>query len=482
MKNKTCLCYQTISILLCLGFLVTSATAKSAPESFSNLAKKLLPTVVNISTTQTIERQGGLERPQLPPGSPFEEFFKEFFERNQPNNRGRQATSLGSGFIVDQKGYIVTNNHVIEGAEEITVILHDDTRLKAKVVGRDSKTDLAVLNVTLKNKKITTKFGDSDKAEVGDWVVAIGNPFGLGGSVTAGIISARGRDINAGPYDDFLQTDASINKGNSGGPLFNLEGEVIGVNTAIFSPSGGSIGLGFSIPSNVVEPIIQQLIKFGEVKRGWLGVHIQTVTDEIAETLGLEKSRGALVASAVDNGPAQKGGIKAGDIILEFDSNNLSEMRQLPRIVAKTEPGRKVKVKIWRDGEQIELNVIVGELKEVEEKTKLSMTDGDKVPDQTLKFVGLKLSLINAELRDRFKLDDKINGVIVTEVDPNGPASTKGISPGDRIIQVSQQDVSTPSDVVRLVKSAKKEKQRSVLFRIQSQARLRFVAIRIDQN
>jgi serine protease Do len=299
---------RLFAVLLALALIMGSgaAFAKSAPDSFADLAQKLLPSVVNISTTQVIEGRPGMELPKLPPGSPFEDFFKEFFDRNQPEQRSRRATSLGSGFIVDAKGYIVTNNHVIQEADEITVILHDDTRLKAELVGRDTKTDLAVLKVKSTAKLSAIKFGDSDSARVGDWVMAIGNPFGLGGTVTAGIISARGRDINAGPYDDFIQTDASINRGNSGGPMFNLRGRLIGINTAIFSPSGGSVGIGFAIPSSTARPVIKQLIKHGQVLRGWLGVHIQAVTEEIAETLGLKDATGALVASIIPGGPAEK--------------------------------------------------------------------------------------------------------------------------------------------------------------------------------
>ena len=291
-------------LVLALATVATAVEAKLAPDGFAELAEKLLPSVVNISTTQVVEGRGGVERPKLPPGSPFEDFFNEFFDHNRPEKRRRKATSLGSGFILDNAGHVLTNNHVIEGADEITVILQDDTRLEAKVVGRDPKTDIAILKVKPSNGMKPVEFGDSDVVRVGDWVVAIGNPFGLGGTVTAGIISARGRDINAGPYDDFLQTDASINSGNSGGPMFNLKGEVIGINTAIFSLSGGSVGIGFAIPAAVAKPVVNQLIKHGHVRRGWLGVHIQTVSEEIAESLGLEKAEGALVANVIKDGPA----------------------------------------------------------------------------------------------------------------------------------------------------------------------------------
>ena len=319
--------------------------------------------MVNISTTQISKKSDrGPEIPQFPPGSPFEEFFKDFFDRNRPDSAPRKVTSLGSGFIIDPSGYIVTNHHVIEDAEEVTVILHDDTNLKAKIIGRDTKTDLALLKVEAKKPLPYVKWGDSEKARVGDWVLAIGNPFGLGGTVTAGIISARKRDINSGPYDSYLQTDASINRGNSGGPMFNLDGEVIGINTAIFSPSGGSIGIGFAIPSAQARTVIDQLRKYGRTRRGWLGVRIQTVTDQIAESLAMGRARGALVAGVTDNGPADKAGIKSGDVIVAFDGQDIDEMRDLPRLVAETAIDKDVKVRVIRGGKPVELSVQVGEL------------------------------------------------------------------------------------------------------------------------
>src|SRR5205823_4830656 len=351
-----------------------SAAARPAPDSFADLAEKLLPSVVNISTTQTLKSDRGRERagpevPQFPPGSPFEEFFRDFFDRGAPKSgrpeaQPRKATSLGSGFIIDPAGYVVTNNHVIADADEITVILHDDTNLKAELIGRDTKTDIAVLKVKTDKPLSAAVWGDSDAARVGDWVVAIGNPFGLGGSVTAGILSARQRDINSGPYDDFLQTDASINRGNSGGPMFNMDGQVIGINTAIYSPSGGSIGIGFAIPSALAKGVVAQLI--GEpdhiVHRGWLGVRIQAVTDEIAESLGLDKAKRALVASVNDIGPAQGGSIQPGDVILTFDGKPVTDMRHLPRLVAETPVDKSVPVTVWRKRKETPLHVKVGKL------------------------------------------------------------------------------------------------------------------------
>ncbi len=344
-----------------------SAATRPALDGFADLAEKLLPSVVNISTTQTVKQDQKREhsapgRPQFPPGSPFEEFFKDFFDHNgqrgdQPEAKPRKATSLGSGFVIDPSGYIVTNNHVIADADEITVILHDDTNLKAELVGRDTKTDVAVLKVKTDKPLAAARWGDSEKARVGDWVLAIGNPFGLGGSVTAGILSARQRDINSGPYDEFLQTDAAINKGNSGGPMFNMDGEVIGINTAIYSPSGGSIGIGFAVPSNLAKAVAAQLVNEPDhaVHRGWLGVRIQAVTDEIAESLGLDKPHGALVASVNDNGPAQTGGIQPGDVILNFDGKAVPDMRHLPRLVAEESVGKTVPVKVWRKRQETTL-------------------------------------------------------------------------------------------------------------------------------
>lgn len=459
-----------------------AAFAKTAPETFSVLAKKLLPMVVNISTTQTVEGRPGLDMPQLPPGSPFEEFFKDFFEKNGQQNRPRRATSLGSGFIVDPKGFVVTNNHVIQDADEISVILHDDTRLKAELVGRDPKTDLAVLKVVYDGELPVASLGDSDSIDVGDWVIAIGNPFGLGGTVTAGIISARGRDINSGPYDDFLQTDASINRGNSGGPMFNMDGEVIGINTAIFSPTGGSVGIGFAIPTSTAAPVIRQLIKNGEVKRGWLGVHIQSVTDEIAESLGLDKARGAMIASVMEDGPAAGSDLNAGDVVLKFGNVDVPEMRRLPRIVADVEPGTTVDVEVWRDGKTKSVRVTVGELKEDDTEVASTPPSSSEMPggDVAVEKLGLKLSAITANVREKFGLDENTKGVVVTDVDPAGPSAEKGLQPGDRIVQVSQADVTEPADVARKVDEAKAQGRKSVLLRIESAQGLRFVAIRIE--
>ena len=470
--------------VLALALMAVSgaADAKTAPDSFADLAQELLPSVVNISTTQVIEGRAGMKLPKLPPGSPFEDFFKEFFDHNQPEKRSRRATSLGSGFIVGAEGYVVTNNHVIQDAEEITVILHDNTRLKAELVGRDKRTDIAVLKVKPKSKLTAVKFGDSDSARVGDWVMAIGNPFGLGGTVTAGIISARGRDINAGPYDDFIQTDASINRGNSGGPMFNLKGRVIGINTAIFSPSGGSVGIGFAIPSSVAGPVIKQLVKHGQVRRGWLGVHIQAVTEEIAETLGLKEASGALVASVIPDGPAEKAKMKAGDVILKFDGREVSKMRRLPRMVADTEVGKSVDILVWRGNKKVTLKAKVEELGETPAEVAAKTPGSRKGSESTIDVLGLRLSSITAKLKSKYSLGKDLKGVVVTKVTESGPAAEKGIRPGDVIVEISQQEVTEPADIEKKVAEAEKAGRKSVLLLLEGQGGLRFVAIRITKG
>ncbi len=472
-----------------------TAAARPAPDSFADLAEKLLPSVVNISTTQTVTsdklgERSSPGRPRLPPGSPLDEFFKEFLDRNGQRSekaepKSRKATSLGSGFVVDPAGYIVTNNHVIEGADEINVILHDDTRLKAEVLGRDSKTDVAVLKIKTDKKLVPASWGDSDKARVGDWVLAIGNPFGLGGSVSAGILSARQRDIHSGPYDDYLQTDAAINRGNSGGPMFNMQGEVIGINTAIYSPSGGSIGIGFAIPSNIAREIAAELITDPEhvVRRGWLGVRIQAVTDDVAETLGLDKPRGALVASVNENGPAQSGGIQPGDVILSFDGKPVNDVRHLPRVVAATKAGKTVPVTIWRKRQQETVQVAVGRLDETQEAA-LGDAPKDKPSKSespTVTALGLTLSNITAELKDKFSLkDDK--GVVVLDVASGSAGAQKGLVPGDVILEAAQQEVKNAGQIAAKIDEAKRAGRSSILMLVDRQGELRFFALRLDQG
>ena len=471
-----------------------AAQARQAPNSFADLAEKLLPAVVNISTSQAApQRQPGArpEMPQFPPGSPFEEFFRDFFDRQQQDQpqQQRKSTSLGSGFIIDAKnGYVVTNNHVIQDADEITVILQDDTNIKAELVGKDPKTDVALLKIKTNHPLVAVPFGDSDAMRVGDWVLAIGNPFGLGGSVTAGIISARQRDINAGPYDDFLQTDASINRGNSGGPMFNLNGEVIGINTAIFSPSGGSVGIGFAIPSNLAKSVVAQLKDYGKTRRGWLGVRIQGVTPEIAESLGLQAHKGALVASVTPNGPAAKAGIQAGDVVTKFDGKEINEMRRLPRVVADTAIDKAVPVEVWRKGKAVNLQVKVGELEAAEESGLLAAVPEERrQPQQSpaqkpTEALGLKLTNITPELRQQFEIKPELKGVVVTEVQGNSTASEKGMRPGDVIIEVGQEEVRKPEDVTTKIQKAKEQGKKSILLLVDRHGDLRFVAIPLGQG
>lgn len=460
--------------------------AKTPPESFADMVEKLTPAVVNVSTTQTIQGGPGVEIPQFPPGSPFEEFFKKFFEQQQ-KDRPHKVTSLGSGFIIDPAGYIVTNNHVIAEADEVTVLFEDSShaRLKAKVVGRDAKTDLALLKVEAGHPLPYVKFGDSDKSRVGDWVVAIGNPFGLGGTVTAGIISARARQLNAGPYDDFLQTDAAINKGNSGGPMFNMAGEVIGVNSAIYSPTGGSVGIGFAIPSSLAKPVIEQLRKYGKTRRGWLGVKIQTVTDEIAESMGLPKPSGALVANVTGGGPAEAAGIQAGDVILKFNNHAVEDMQHLPRIVAETQIGKTVPVELWRKGKRVTIEAKVGELQESEQVANAPGEEkGKSRPSQEQKVdpLGVSLAPLSPDLRDQYDIGVEVKGVVITSVRDQGNAASKGLKPGDVIVEVGQEQVSSPAQVASMIEQARKAGRKSVLLLVERGGDLRFVAVPIAKS
>ncbi len=479
-----------IGVLLALAVMAHALTAHAAPapDSFADLAERLLPAVVNISTTQTLKNpERAPDMPQFPPGSPFEEFFKDFMEKHaNPDAAPRRATALGSGFIIDPSGLVVTNNHVIADADEINVILHDEQAFKATIVGRDTKADLALLKINAPNKLPSVSFGNSDEMRVGDWVIAIGNPYGLGGTVTAGIVSARSRDINAGPYDDFIQTDAAINKGNSGGPLFNLKGEVIGINTAIFSQTGGSIGIGFSIPSAMAKPVIADLQKFGRTRRGWLGVRIQSISDEIAENLGLKDQHGALVASVSPGGPAAKAGIKPGDVITSFDGKDVNEMRRLPRMVAETAVNKDVEVVLWRDGKKMTLKATVGELTEEAETEQTKATDKPApkadAAQTKVSVLGLAVSPLSQALRERFDLSPDTKGVVVTDVTASGAAASKGIRPGDVIVEVSQEPVKTPAELVAKIDGARKGGRKSVLLLVQSEAGLHFVPMRVDEE
>ncbi len=431
--------YKTIInfslILILLNFPISFANGKSAPSSFADLAEKLMPSVVNISSTQIIKSNSNPFPFEFPPGSPFEDMFKDF---NKPTER--KATALGSGFIIDKEGIVVTNNHVIQGAEDILVSVNGSKEYKAKVLGTDPYMDLAVLKIDSNEKFIPVSFGDSDKARVGDWVIAIGNPFGFGGTVTAGIVSSRNRDIGLTRYDDFIQTDASINQGNSGGPLFNLEGKVIGINTAIIAPgSSGSIGIGFAIPANPASKVIDQLLKFGETKRGWLGVRIQEVTKEIADVEKLSKPEGALVASVSDKSPADKAGIKAGDIILEFDGKRIDTMRTLPKLVAQTKVGKKVIVKIWRNEKLISKKVLLGRLESSEQFKAETKTEIDT--SNYIKVEKLKISIrdLNKDDISSRKLPSNTTGVVVTEIFEGSPLAY--VSVNDIIVELQKNKI-----------------------------------------
>ena len=446
--------FKLVLVFIFIVSPISFSYSKSTPISFADLAEKLMPSVVNIKSTQTIKTTSNPFNFQFPPGSPFEDMFKEF---NQP--RERKGTALGSGFIIDKKGIVVTNNHVIQGAEDIIVTVGNSSEYKATVIGVDPYMDLAVLQIESKEKFKPVTFGDSDKARVGDWVIAIGNPFGFGGTVTSGIISSRNRDIGLTRYDDFIQTDASINQGNSGGPLFDLNGQVIGINTAIIAPGqSGSIGIGFAIPANPASNVISQLLEFGETKRGWLGVRIQEVTKEIAEVENLDKPMGALVASVSEKSPADRAGIKAGDIILEFDGKKIDTMRALPKLVAQTEVGKKVVLKIWRSQKLISKKVLLGRL----ESSKEFKAEKEKEPDTSefVKIEELKISVRDLKKKDISKRNLKKNttGVVVTEISQESPLMF--VSENDIIVELQKKKVLNSkqfSNMVReIIKSGEK--------------------------
>ncbi|MXN63556.1 Do family serine endopeptidase [Stappia sp. GBMRC 2046] len=455
------------------------------PDSVPDLAERLLDAVVNISTAQTVTARRSVPLPQVPEGSPFQEFFDEFFNReNQNGDQPRRVQSLGSGFVIDgTKGIIVTNNHVIEGADEVTVNFNDGSKLPAEVLGSDSKTDLAVLKVEPDTPLPDVSFGDSEVLRVGDWVMAIGNPFGLGGTVTTGIVSARNRDINSGPYDNYIQTDASINRGNSGGPLFNQDGEVIGINTAIISPSGGSIGIGFAIPSQTAMRVIDQLRQFGETRRGWLGVRIQEVTDEIAESLGMKSAEGALVAGVTEGGPAAAAGLEPGDVILRFDGRSVPEMRDLPRMVADTTIGKQVEVIVLRKGTEVTVMVELGRLEEANLDEAVG-TEGEKKQAEPERdtVLGMELSELTDELRKEHNINEDVKGVLVAKVEPGSSAEEKRVQAGDVIVEVAQEPVSSPADVVKQVDRLKQYDRKSALLLLANgRGELRFVPVRVEE-
>ena len=467
--NKIKSIYTTIILFICLS---SSSYSSNIPNSFADLAEKLMPSVVNISTTQTVVSNSNPFPFQFPPGSPFEDMFKEFGTPQE-----RQSSALGSGFIIDQKGIVVTNNHVIQDAEDIIVRVNGDKEFKATVIGADPLSDIAVLQLDTTEKFKPVKFGNSDKARIGDWVLAIGNPFGLGGTVTSGIISARNRSLGLSRYEDYIQTDASINSGNSGGPLFDMNGDVIGINTAILGRSG-SIGIGFSIPSNSAKLVIDQLIEFGETKRGWLGVRIQDVTKEIADVEKLGEPRGALVASVAQNSPSEKAGVKAGDIILEFDGERIQEMKQLPMIVARTEVGKKVKVKIWRNKKEIEKTITLGRLETSED---FKIAEKEK-PQQELGIENLKISvreLTKEDIKSR-NLPNQTSGLVITKIDNDSPL-INSVEVNSIILEAQKKKILTANDLDQAVKKVLKSNQKTILLVIyNSQNQRRYIGVKLD--
>ena len=464
-----------IKILLLILFSINiqnTSNAANMPASFADLAEKLMPSVVNISTTTTVTTRSNPFPFEFPPGSPFEDMFKDY---GTPQKR--QTSALGSGFIIDEKGIVITNNHVIQGAEDVFVRVNGEKNIKAKVIGADPGMDLAVLQIESDQKFTPVKFGDSDTARIGDWVIAIGNPFGLGGTVTAGIISARNRSIGLSRYEDYIQTDASINQGNSGGPLFNMDGDVVGINTAILGQSG-SIGIGFAIPSNSAQKVINQLIEFGETKRGWLGVRIQTVTKDIADVEKLDEPRGALVASVAENSPSDKGGIKAGDIILEFDGKKINEMSELPRIVAETEVGKKVKLKVWRNKREITKEIILGRL-ETSEDFKSQGLVTEKPKEDVIDGLKIKVRLLNKDDIKERNLPKNTTGLVITEIDKDSPVNYLQVN--NIIVEAQKKKINTIGDLDNIVKLALKSNDKSLLIAIyNNNNQRRYIGVKLN--
>ena len=505
---------------LALSLTTPDASAQMrGSDAITDTAEAVIDAVVNISTSQNVQAAGrsgpgGQSAPSgpggpggpsgprdsgpgagpgpgVPPGSPFEEFFEEFFKNRRGGQQGenqnrerspRRVNSLGSGFVIDETGLVVTNNHVIADADEVTVVLNDGSKLKAEIVGRDQKTDMALLRVKPEKPLKAVKFGDSEKLRLGQWVIAIGNPFGLGGTVTAGIVSARNRNINSGPYDDYIQTDASINRGNSGGPLFNMQGEVIGVNTAIISPSGGSIGIGFAVPAKTAMAVIDQLRQFGETRRGWLGVRIQQITDDIAESLGMKQTRGALIAGVDEKGPAKPAGIEPGDVVIKFDGKEITKMGDLPRIVADTPVGKDVEVLILRKGKEETKTVRLGRLEDGEKQQMAARGSEPKEDKPVVKqTLGLDLADLNDDLRRRHKIKENVKGVVITAVEPNSAAAEKRLAVGEVIVEVAQEPMVNAAAVQKRIEDLKKEGRKQALMLVaNAEGDVRFVALSLQ--
>jgi serine protease Do len=488
-----------VSLVSLPHYAYADATTQPGPASVADLAEGLLDAVVNISISQTSSddsQDEGTPAPRIQKDAPFQKYFDEFFnDRKQGGTRGRKVSSLGSGFVIDPAGFIVTNNHVIEGADDIEVNFADGSTLQATLIGTDSKTDLSLLKVEPKHPLKAVRFGDSRKMRIGDWVMAIGNPFGLGGTVTVGIVSARGRNINAGPYDNFIQTDAAINKGNSGGPLFNMYGDVIGVNTAIISPSGGSIGIGFSIPSEIAANVIEQLKEFGETRRGWLGVRVQPVTDEVATTLGMDRAHGAMISSVIAGGPVDNGTVKAGDVVVEFDGREIREARDLTRVVAESPINKDLPIVVIRDGQKVNLTVQLRQLAaDAQDEDSAAPEDsgdesaapdsGDKAPaiqDESQSLLGMTIAGLDDGLRKQFSIDASVDGVLVVDVQPGSPAAEKGINPGDVIVEIGQDFVNTPEDAINRIEALKEQDRRNAQVMVSNgKGDLRFLSLKLE--
>ncbi|MEN3953157.1 DegQ family serine endoprotease [Iodidimonas sp. SYSU 1G8] len=482
--------FQRFLMVALLAFFsaatIAPASARPAPEGFADLAERLLPSVVNISTTQEVGSPFGEtgedgEQQQLPPGIP--DFFRDFFENRRIPPQ--EAHAMGSGFIIDPSGVIITNNHVVDGANKVVVILNDGTELDAEVLGQDRRTDIALLKVSSPKPLPAVQFGDSDKLRVGEWVIAVGNPFGLGGTVTAGIVSAIDRDINAGPYDDFIQTDAAINQGNSGGPLFDMDGNVVGVNSVIISRTGGNVGIGFSIPSRLVQRVITDLRKYGQVQRGWLGVGIQQVDQAIADSLGLKEAKGAMITNVVEGDPAEKAGIKSGDVILQFDGKEIADTRALLRAVADTPAGQKTPVIVWRDGARKTLSVEVGQMQPDDEKPAAGTEKAEQPATpagSSVDVLGMTLAAIDDAARKELQLPEKATGVVVAKVDRVSEAAQKGIKRGDIIARIGDRDVKTLAEAKAAVAAEKKSGKATTLLRVRRGDNFLFIALKAKEE